>query len=125
MAAVSRCALREGAETSGGALAKHQRGARSQAGEEFLHNAEIALPDDVDAEENGYEENALRQDAGSNEIQVRNIARVHRPAAGEHLPEDEQPKRGLEGAGDEFGEVVAQLAQLKLGDNKRLLDETG
>jgi hypothetical protein len=41
------------------------------------------------------------------------------------LPEDEQPKGGLKGARDEFREIVAQLAQLKLGDNKRLLDEAG
>ena len=45
--------------------------------------------------------------------------------AGEHLPEDYQPKRGLEGAGDQFREIVAQLAQLKLGDDERLLDEAG
>jgi len=41
------------------------------------------------------------------------------------LPKDEQPKRGLEGSGDEFREIVAQLAQLKFGDDKRLLDEAG
>ena len=67
----------------------------------------------------------MRQDAGSNEVQIGNVTRVHRPAACEHLPEDEQPQRGLEGAGDEFREIVAQFAQLKLGDDERLLDETG
>ncbi len=67
----------------------------------------------------------MRQDAGSNEVQIGNIARVHHAAACEHLPEDEQPERGLEGAGDEFREIVAQLAQLKLGDDKRLLDKAG
>jgi hypothetical protein len=41
------------------------------------------------------------------------------------LPEDQQPKRWLEGAGDEFREIVAQLAQLKLGDDERFFDEAG
>jgi hypothetical protein len=31
----------------------------------------------------------------------------------------------LEGAGDEFREIVAQLAQLELGDDEGLLDEAG
>jgi len=34
-------------------------------------------------------------------------------------------KRGLEGARDEFREIVAQLAQLELGDDEGLLDEAG
>jgi hypothetical protein len=41
------------------------------------------------------------------------------------LPKDEQPKRGLQRAGDEFREIVAQFAQLKLGDDERLFDESG
>jgi hypothetical protein len=31
----------------------------------------------------------------------------------------------LERAGDELGEIVAQLAQLKLGDDEGLLNEAG
>jgi len=50
---------------------------------------------------------------------------VHHAAACEYLPENEQPECGLKGASDEFREVVAQLAQLKLGDHKRLEDEAG
>jgi len=60
---------------------EHKCRARSRAGEEFLHNAEVALPDDVDAVKYGHEENALRQYAGSDEVQIRNVARVDRPAA--------------------------------------------
>jgi hypothetical protein len=67
----------------------------------------------------------LREDAGSNEVQIRDITRVHHAAACEYLPEDQQPERWLEGTGNEFHEVVAQLAQLKLGDHKRLKDEAG
>src|ERR1019366_2402783 len=50
--------------------------------------------------------------AGSDEVQIGNVAGVHRPAAGKHLPEDEQPERRLEGPSDQFREIVAQLAQL-------------
>jgi hypothetical protein len=48
---------------------------------------------------------------------------MHHPAAREHLAKDEQPERGLEGAGDEFGEIVAQFAQLKFGDDESLANE--
>jgi hypothetical protein len=50
---------------------------------------------------------------------------VHRPAAGKHFTEDEQPECRLEGAGDEFREIMPELAQLKLGDDKRIPDEAG
>ena len=123
--AVNNDGLRESANPSGKSLAEDECGAWSWAGKEFLHNAEVTLPDDVDAIKNGDKENALRQDPGSDEVQIRNVAGVHRPAAREHFPEDQQPKRGLEGAGDEFGEIVPQLTQLKLGDDKCLVNETG
>jgi len=55
-----------------------------------------------DAVKNGDEQHALREDAGRDEVQIGNVARVHRAAAGEHLSEDEQPQRRLEGAADEF-----------------------
>ena len=77
--------LRERADTSGEALAEHERRARSRAGEEFLHDAQVALPDDVDAIKYGHKENALRQDAGSNEVQIGNVARVHRPSCARTL----------------------------------------
>src|ERR1039457_1621351 len=47
--------IRDSADTSGEALAEHKCRPRSGAGEEFLHNAEVALPDDVDAVKNGHE----------------------------------------------------------------------
>jgi hypothetical protein len=50
---------------------------------------------------------------------------VHRPAARENLPEDEQPKRRLKGSGDEFRDVVAQFAQLEPGNDERLRNKAG
>src|ERR1035437_6170275 len=46
--------LRESADTSGEALAEYQCRAWSRTGEEFLHNAKVALPDDVDAVKNSH-----------------------------------------------------------------------
>jgi len=60
---------------------QHQRRARGGAGEKFLHDTEVALPYDIDAVKNGHEKNALRQNAGSNEVQIGNIACVHHSAA--------------------------------------------
>src|ERR1019366_6712791 len=121
---ISNDPLRECADASGKTFAEHQCCAWCRAGEKFLHDAEVAFPDDIDAIKNRHEENALRENTGRDKVEIGNVARVHHPAAGEYLTEDEQPKRGLESARDKFGEIVAQLAQLKFGDDKRLLDET-
>src|ERR1019366_5954246 len=92
--------LRESADTSGETLAEHQCRAGSGTGEEFLQNAEIALPDDVHAVKNSNEENALHQDAGSNEVQIGNVACVHCPAAWGKIPHEQNTKtRGRGGGG--------------------------
>ena len=65
----------------------------------------------------------MRQDAGGNKVQIWNVTRMHHPAAREHLAKDKQPERGLEGAGNEFSEIVAQFAQLEFGDDECLANE--
>jgi len=73
--------LRECADAGGEAFPQHECRARGRAGEEFLNDAEVALPDDVDAVKYGHEEDALRQDPRGDEVQIGDVSRVHRPAA--------------------------------------------
>jgi len=89
-----RCRLREGAETAGEALAEHQRRARSRADEEFCTNARSRSQMTLMPKRWPRKERfALRMPGAMKSS--RECCPCAMPAAGEHLPEDEQPKRGL------------------------------
>ena len=65
----------------------------------------------------------MRKNAGSDEVQIRDIAGMHHAAARKYLAENEEPQRGLECTGNELCEVVAQLAEFKFGNDESFIDE--
>src|SRR5262245_22244627 len=85
-----------------------------------MRDAQIALPDDGDAIEDGEEAHALRQTGWRARLAVALVASWDRAEAGEGDTEDEQPKRWLDRAHKDVGRVVQELARLPFGDGERL-----
>ena len=115
--------LDERPHAAGDGLAEDQRDARGGADQHLLHDAEVALPDDGDAVEDGDEERALGQHAGGQEVEVGQVPGAQDARLGQHLTEDDQPQDGLEGPGHQLVGVVDDLADLAIGDRQRIADE--
>ncbi len=90
-----------------------------------MDQPQVPLPDDGDAVKDGDEQDALGQDAGGHKVQVRQAAGGDGPRPGKDLPEHQQPQRRLDGAGEQFGGVVANFAQFQFGNDQGLVDESG
>ena len=116
--------LGQGAHPGGQGFAQHQGAAGGGADQELVDQAQVPLPDDGDAVEDGDEQDALGEDAGGHEVEVAQVARWGWPGSGEHLAEDQQPQGRLDGPGEQFGGVVAQLPGFEFGDNQGLFHET-
>ena len=89
-----------------------------------MHDAEVAFPDHGDAVEDGREQNALRQDAGSHEGEIADIAGGNAAHAAEHASEDHDPQNRLHGASQNFGGIAKELLQLDFGDGRGLLEKS-
>ena len=115
--------LRERTHSCRDRFAEHERAAWRGAGEQLLKDAEVALPDDADAEEDRDEEHALGEDARREKAEVVELAGRHGVQSPEDLSENQQPERGLDRARENFRRVAAQLDQLRGDDGPRVAQE--
>ena len=98
--------LHRSADTGRDRLAVDERGAMRGADQHLVNDAEVALPDDGDAVENGGEEHALRENARRHERQIADVAGGDAAHAAEDLAEDHQPQHGLHGARQHLGGIA-------------------
>ena len=69
------------------------------AGEKFLDDTQVPLPNDGNAIKDSHEENALRENAGGDEIQVRDGASWQRPSPSKDLAKEAEAKAPVEWPG--------------------------
>ena len=115
--------LAHGADARREGFAGHQGRAGRGCGQQLGEHTGVALPDDLDAIEDGDEQGGLGHDARRQVVQVRQIAGRDGAQTVEGLAVDQQPERGLDGAGIELGAIMADLTQLDPAEGDQPVDK--
>ena len=99
-------------DAGGKRLAEDESRSRGRRDEQLGQHPGVALPDDLDAVEDGDEHARLGDDPRREEVQIGDVPGGDGMKAVERLPEDDEPQHRLDRAGDDLGAVVPELLQL-------------
>src|SRR5262249_48333225 len=94
-----------------------------RADQEFMQDAQVSLPDHADSLKDGDEKHALREDSRGHKAEIVEVSGGNCLEAREHLAEDEEPQRRLQGAGENLSGITAQLAQLHISKRQSVAHE--